>query len=42
MLEKALEGSRRYWIWIGFLLAIIGAGVIAYLLQMRDGLAVTG
>ncbi len=42
MLEKALEGSRRYWIWIGFLLAIIGAGVIAYLLQMRDGLSVTG
>ena len=42
MLEKALQGSRKYWIWIGFLLVIILGGAIAYLIQMRDGLAVTG
>ena len=43
MLEKASQGSRRYWIWIGFLLAVIATGLIAYIFfQMRDGLSVTG
>jgi Ni/Fe-hydrogenase subunit HybB-like protein len=42
MLEKAFTGSRRYWIWIFCLLALIGAGGIAYLVQLQDGLSVTG
>jgi Ni/Fe-hydrogenase subunit HybB-like protein len=42
MLETALKGSRRYWTWIFFLLAVIGTGFIAYLYQFRIGLGVTG
>jgi len=42
MLEKALTGSRKYWIWIFFLLAVSGIGFLAYLLQLRDGLGITG
>jgi len=42
MLEKALTGSRRYWAWISFLLAIIGVGFIFYLRQLSYGLGITG
>ncbi len=42
MLEKALTGSRRYWGWIFFLLAVIGAGFISYLRQFDYGLGITG
>ena len=42
MLENAIQGSRRYWIWVFFLLSIIGAGVLAYLYQFKYGLGVTG
>jgi molybdopterin-containing oxidoreductase family membrane subunit len=42
MLEKALEGSRKYWTWIFCLLAVIGVGVLAYLYQFMNGLGVTG
>jgi len=42
MLEKAIYGSRRYWVWIFFLLALIGAGFISYLYQFKNGLGVTG
>jgi len=42
MLENAIYGSRRYWIWIFFLLSIIGAGMLAYLYQFKYGLGVTG
>jgi molybdopterin-containing oxidoreductase family membrane subunit len=42
MLEKAIYGSRRYWVWIFFLLALIGAGFLAYLYQFKNGLGVTG
>jgi molybdopterin-containing oxidoreductase family membrane subunit len=42
MLEKALTGSRKYWVWIFFLLALSGVGFLAYLLQLRDGLGITG
>jgi molybdopterin-containing oxidoreductase family membrane subunit len=42
MLEKALTGSKRYWIWIFVLLGIIGVGFIAYLQQWKYGLGVTG
>ncbi len=41
-LEKAIKGGPRYWAWIVFLLAVIGAGTLAYLLQLRDGLGITG
>jgi Ni/Fe-hydrogenase subunit HybB-like protein len=42
MLETALKGSRKYWVWICFLLAIIGTGFLAYLYQFKIGLGVTG
>jgi Ni/Fe-hydrogenase subunit HybB-like protein len=42
MLENAIYGSRRYWIWVFFLLSIIGAGMLAYLYQFKYGLGVTG
>jgi molybdopterin-containing oxidoreductase family membrane subunit len=42
MLEHALKGSLRYWIWVGLLFAVAGIGVITYLFQMRDGLGITG
>lgn len=42
MLETALKGSRKYWGWIFFLLAVIGVGFISYLYQFRIGLGVTG
>lgn len=42
MLDKALSGSKKYGIWIGFLLLIIGGGFIAYLQQLSLGLGVTG
>ena len=42
MLEKALSGGKKYWAWIGFLLAAIGAGFLAYLWQLHFGLGVTG
>jgi Ni/Fe-hydrogenase subunit HybB-like protein len=42
MLEKALIGSRRYWAWVIFLLAVFGVGFIAYLYQFQNGLGITG
>jgi molybdopterin-containing oxidoreductase family membrane subunit len=42
MLEKALFGSRRYWVWIFCLLAAIGVGVLSYIYQFRVGLGITG
>jgi molybdopterin-containing oxidoreductase family membrane subunit len=42
MLEKAVVGSRRYWIWVGCLLAVILAGFLCYLLQLQVGLGITG
>ncbi len=42
MLEKALTGSRRYWVWIFILLAITGVGFIYYLKQFNYGLGITG
>jgi len=42
MLEKALTGSKRYWTWIGFLLAIMAGGGLAFLYQFIVGLGVTG
>lgn len=42
MLEKALKGSRGYWGWIIFLLAVAGTGFFFYLRQLDYGLGVTG
>lgn len=42
MLEKALTGGRRYWIWICVLLGVIGSGMLAYFFQLKMGLSITG
>jgi Ni/Fe-hydrogenase subunit HybB-like protein len=42
MFEKAVVGSRRYWAWLGALGAVIAAGFLCYLLQLTEGLGVTG
>ncbi len=42
MIEKALYGDKRYWTWIGFLLILIGIGVLNYLRQWDMGLGITG
>ena len=36
-----LVGNRYYYAWVGFLLALIGAGAAAYIGQVRHGLIVT-
>jgi Ni/Fe-hydrogenase subunit HybB-like protein len=46
MLEKAVAvpfgSSRRYWLWILCLLAVIATGFFCYLRQLNDGLGITG
>jgi len=42
MLEKALTGSKRYWTLVFVLLALAGAGVLAWFRQFSYGLGVTG
>ncbi|MFI5294251.1 MAG: sulfate reduction electron transfer complex DsrMKJOP subunit DsrP [Thermodesulfovibrionales bacterium] len=42
MLEKALIGSKRYWLWIGVLLVVIGIAMTQYLRQFSYGLGITG
>ena len=42
MFEKAVVGSKRYWAWIGALAAVILVGFLCYLLQLREGLGITG
>jgi Ni/Fe-hydrogenase subunit HybB-like protein len=42
MIEKALKGNRSYWIWIAFLISVIGIGLSAYNQQRWFGLTVTG
>jgi molybdopterin-containing oxidoreductase family membrane subunit len=36
-----LRGNRVYWIWLAFLGALIGSGVLAYSAQVRFGLGLT-
>ncbi|MBI4670029.1 MAG: polysulfide reductase NrfD, partial [Elusimicrobia bacterium] len=42
MFEKPFTGSKKYWAWIIFLLAVIGAGFFFYLEQFFQGLTITG
>jgi len=42
MLELALKGSKRYWMWISFLMVLIGIGALAYVNQLVMGLETTG
>lgn len=42
MLEKALKGSKAYWLWVLFLLAVIAFGFSFYMRQLTIGLGVTG
>jgi Ni/Fe-hydrogenase subunit HybB-like protein len=42
MLEYALKGSKKYWVWIFFLSAIILIGVYFYSRQFGYGLGITG
>lgn len=42
MLDKALKGSQTYWVWILFLLALMGVGLGCYLYQFFEGLRITG
>ena len=42
MLEKALKGSRKYWLWLGFLGTLIFIGFLAFLAQLQYGLGITG
>ena len=40
--DKAVTGSRRYWMWILCLLAVIAVGFAAWLRQLHNGLGITG
>ncbi len=42
MFEKALHGSRRYWLLLGALGVVIAAGIVGFLLQNAQGLVLTG
>jgi len=42
MLEKALTGSRNYWMWMGFLGGLVVLGLAFYMKQFAFGLGVTG
>ncbi len=42
MLENAFHGSKKYWAWVLFLVAIIGVGSFFYLRQLTMGLQITG
>jgi Ni/Fe-hydrogenase subunit HybB-like protein len=37
MLEAAITGSRRYWIWVSLLLVVIGIGFISWLREVHLG-----
>jgi Ni/Fe-hydrogenase subunit HybB-like protein len=42
MLEKALEGSKKYWAWVGFLGVFALIGTYWYIRQFNEGLGLTG
>ncbi len=41
VLEPLVGASRRYWMFVGFLLAVIAWGMFAYSTQLQNGLIVT-
>jgi len=42
MLELAIKGSKKYYGWLAVLVAVIGAGFLVYLWQLKVGLGITG
>ena len=42
MLEIALKGSKKYWVWVILLLAAMAVGAGAYIDQFTHGLTITG
>jgi Ni/Fe-hydrogenase subunit HybB-like protein len=42
MLERALIGDKKYWIWVFILLGLIFIGTLFYLRQFNTGLTITG
>lgn len=42
LLRSMTVNTWRFYLWVGFLLAILGWGLYAYLQQLRNGLIVTG
>jgi len=42
MIEKTLHGTQRYWMWVGFLFLLVVIGFVSYLVQLREGLGITG
>ena len=42
MLEIAIKGSKKYWIWLGLLLAIMSVAFVVYIDQFMNGLMITG
>ncbi len=42
MLEIAIKGSKKYWIWLGLLLAVMTVAFIVYIDQFMNGLMITG
>ncbi|HHW06014.1 MAG TPA: polysulfide reductase NrfD [Clostridia bacterium] len=42
MIDKAFKGSPKYWAWIITLLVLIGVGFGCYLVQLNQGLGITG
>ena len=39
--RPTLVTTYRYWLWLGFLVVIVGNGVFQYTRQLREGLYVT-
>ncbi len=42
MIDKALKGDSRYWIWLAFLLGVMTLGGLSYVQQFNYGLGYTG
>lgn len=42
MLENVFHGSKKYWVWMIFLVIIVGLGTAAFMYQFWEGLGVTG
>ena len=42
MLERVLKGTPKFYLWLSFLLCIIGYAFIVYVFQLYYGLKITG